>query len=281
MPLNFIKKPAASTPAAAPKPAVTFGTKTAAPAVATKKPAPSIPGATASWMMKGARAKEAVVKAEAKAEMDKEARNKLWPFWMPVDNERTITFLDGELDSDGMLDIPMYNQHRIKVNGDWESFVCVAENEVCPGCESGDSKASLVGVLTVLDHTPYTIKSGPNAGKTIANSRKLFIATRQTLKLLAKQAKSVGGLTGATFEVNRTGDKEPGVGNQFIFQEKHDIDDIAIACQLKPEECAPADYTQEITYRTAAQLAELGWVKAIHGVGKEKGISTTALAKEL
>ena len=53
------------------------------------------------------------------------------------------------------------------------------------------------------------MQKGPNKGKVIKNTRKLFIAKNQTIKMLTKLAAKRGGLQGCTFDVARTGDKEP------------------------------------------------------------------------
>jgi hypothetical protein len=283
MPLSFIKKATGGETAGATNPnqqstkPSMFGGKTAAGTNGAAKAAGKLPG----FFKHGQAAKAAIEHADAKAEAAKAEAGKLWRFWMPAGEDRMITFLDGELDAEGMLDVPMWNEHRLKIAGDWQNFVCVADQEPCPICEAGESKQLLVGVMTICDHTPHTVKSGQNAGKVIQHSRKLFVCTRQTIKMLAKQAKVTGGLAGCTFEVNRTGDKEPSVGNQFIYQGKHTLSEIAEECGLKIEDVQPADYTTEIVYRTADELVKLGVGKAIKGIGHEKPVDTAALKNQL
>ena len=283
MPLSFVKKATGSTTPAAVKAAPTppaeeapaaksgFMGKTK-PIQTTNKP---------SFMKTGSQAKAAIDAADAQAERAKEEAGKLWRFWMPVGDERIITFLDGSIGEDGMIDCGMWYEHRIKVNGEWTPFVCVAESEPCPLCDTGDSKQSLVGGLTCIDHTPYKVQKGPNAGKIIQNSKKLFVATRNTIKILSKHAVKKGGLTGCTFEISRTGEKDPGVGNQFDFVDKFTEAELMQKYGLKAEDVAPADYSHEITYRTAEELVALGLGKAGKGPGHEKGINTKSLAGEL
>ena len=74
-------------------------------------------------------------------------------FYLPYNGECQVTFLDGVLDDELMLDVPMFYEHQVRLNGKWENFVCVAETEPCPICEKGESRNSLVGILTVIDHT--------------------------------------------------------------------------------------------------------------------------------
>ncbi len=288
MALSFIKKTTSAPPAAV-KAAPAATAKTADPDDAPPakgtgflgKAKPLASGAKPSFMKTGSHAKAAIDAADAKAERAKEEAGKLFRFWMPPGDERTVTFLDGQIGDDGLLDCGMFYEHRVKVAGDWTPFVCVAESEPCPLCEAGDSKQSLVGALTVCDHTPYKIQKGPNAGKVIQNSRKLFIGTRNTIKMLSKHAVKKGGLAGCTFEVTRSGDKEPGVGNQFDFVEKLSGAELVKKYGMKAEELAPADYSTEISYRTADELVALGVGKASKGPGYEKGLSSKGLANEL
>lgn len=235
------------------------------------------------FLKKGAAAKQALQQEEAKAELAKQEAGKLWRFWMPPEEERKITFLDGEVDEDGMLDINMYYEHQVKINGNWENFVCTSEQEgYCPICDKGDNKSTLVGVMTIIDHTPHKIKSGPNAGKTIQNTRKLFVAKKQTLKILSKIAAKRGGLTGCTFDVSRGDDKTASVGSQFDFVEKNPLKAIAEELEMKIEDVQPANYAEEISYRTADELVELGVGKAPSGPGYEKSAgSKKDLANEL
>ncbi|QXN72666.1 DNA binding domain protein [Rhodobacter phage RcZahn] len=227
-----------------------------------------------AWMKRGKAAKQALVEEEARAEKAKEEAGKMWRFWMPPDEERKITFLDGDLDDDGMLDIPMFHEHSVKVNGQWENYVCTQESEgFCPICAKGDNKPTLVGVMTIIDHTPHKIKSGPNAGKTIQHTRKLFVAKKQTIRNLAKLAVKRGGLRGCTFDVMRGDDKTASVGSQFDFDTKSTLEEIAKACGLKMEEVVPADYDKEITYRSVEELVDLGLGSGPSGPGYGSGNS--------
>ena len=249
----------------------------------TSKPAQKS-GSVLGFLKKGAAAKEALQKEEAQAELRKQEQGRLWRFRMPEGEERKITFLDGDIDDDGMLDINMFYEHTIRVNGTWENFVCTADTDTsqpCPICEAGNTP-SLVGVMTVIDHSEHKIKKGPNAGKTITNQRKLFVAKQGTLKLLTKQAVKRGGLAGCTFEVSRLGDKDPAVGNQFDFVHKFEsYEEIAEELGLKIEDVQPANYEEEIRYRSPEELIELGVGKALQGPGLSNKGSSGSLKDEL
>lgn len=235
-------------------------------------------------MKTGEAAREAVQHEEAKAELAKEAANRMFDFWLPEDEERIVTFLDGTLDSDGMLDILMYYQHQIQVGGKWQTFICTQDSEgVCCLCDRGDSNRSLIGAFTVIDHTPHTIQKGPNSGKIIANTRKLFKAKKGSLALLTKLAQKKGGgtLVGVTVEITRTGDKSPSVGSAFDFQEKLDGAELAEKYGLKEEDIQPADYEKELGYRTNDELVELGLGTAPKGPGYETPKQKAALKENL
>ncbi len=267
MALTFAKKkPAGETATAGISPATTAPANSNAP----------------SWMKKGAAAKEAIKHEEAKAEERKAEAGKLWRFRMAPEGEGQITFLDGSLDKEGDLDIFMFYEHTLRLNGEWENFVCTNEADQsvpCPICESGD-KASLVGVLTVIDHTPHTIKRGPNAGKVIKNTRKLFVAKRGSIELLRKLGVKRGGLAGCTFDVIRGDDKTPAVGSTFDFVQKFtNLGEIAEKYGLKTEDVQVANYAEEVRFRTPDELIALGVGKAVAGPGTGK--ASASLANEL
>lgn len=270
MALTFAKKGAA---AAKPAPQNQDDSSPKNQSNSTASPAKSPTAGKLPFMMKGVKAKTAMANEEAKAELQKQEKGKMWRYWMAPDTERRATFLDGEVDEDGMLDVPMYYEHALKLNGNWENFICTAEQEGhCVLCERGDTQSYLVGVMTVCDHTPHKIKSGANAGKEIRNQRKLFVAKKESIKQLAKAAVKRGGLTGCTFDISRGNDKTANVGNQFDFVEKKSLPEIAVAYELDPKEFVPADYGAELIYRTNEQLIELGLGKAPSGPGYEKGV---------
>lgn len=235
-----------------------------------------------AFMKTGSAAKKALDEAEAKAEAAKEEIGKLWRFFLSPGEEKTIAFMDGEIGEDGMLTAPVFDEHEVWRNGSADHFVCVAESEPCPICAEGEHRSALIGLLTVIELTPYKVKTGKNAGKIIQYSRKLYTPKRHTIAQLTKIALKRGGLTGCVFEVSRGGEKDAKVGSQFDFVEKLSMAELAQKYDLKIEDCAPADYSKEITYRNAEQLVELGLGKAFGGPGTEKKkVDTSKLKDEL
>lgn len=268
MALNFVKKSSPQSHAASDNDAPDSAPK-ANPSVS------AAPKTTVSFMKKGEAAKQKYTQAEAASEERRNDGNRMRRYYISEGKESNITFLNGKIDEDGLLDWPLFDEHKIRVNGEWNNYVCTADkdpSQPCPICEKGD-KPSLVGVGTVIDHTPYTVQKGPNAGKVYANQRRLFVAKMHTMKQLQALAKKRGGLAGCNFDVTRVGDKSAGVGSDFDFQHKFKtLSEIADKYGLKPEDVLPADAEHEIRYRTPEELIALGVGKAVVGVGTEKGI---------
>ena len=194
-----------------------------------------------TFLKKGAAAKAAVQAEEVKFEERRAEMNRMRRFYIGYNKDTQITFLDGKLDEDGMLDIPRFYEHSIQVGSDWKHYVCTAEidqSQPCPMCEAGN-KPSLVGVMTVIDHSEYTVQKGPNAGKVYKNQRRLFVAKEGTLKDLNKLAAKPerNGLAGCTFDVSRGGEntRDPNVGKTFDFVVKNKTL-AAIAEKYEPQD---------------------------------------------
>lgn len=246
-----------------------------------KAPAPS-------FLKKGTAAKALHKEEEAKAAARQSQFGAAFRFFIPykpgTPNMTTLTFLDGNLDDEGMLDIPYFKEHTIKVNGQWTNFVCTEDDEGhCPICASDTDVPAFVGALTVIDHTGYTIKSGANAGTFVERSKKLFIAKRSTLQVLTAQAHKRGGLAGCTFEVTRTGDREPRTGNQFDFEQKDNLEELRQENQWEEALIQPLIYAEAIVYTAANELAEMGLGPAMSGPGTEKksGIDSGAISDKM
>lgn len=215
-----------------------------------------------AFLKRGAAAKEEFAKAEYKAEQN--SKKKVNRFWVTKGETSTITFLDGNLDADGLLDIPYFYEHSVQMNGKWgHFFVCTQDTEPCPICEGGLNN-SYVGLLSVIDHTSYTAKDG----KTYKDQVKLFAAKRDTIKQLQIYATKRGGLAGCKFDVSRTGDKSASVGNMFDFTDKSTI------AQLKanyPQSTTPINYEEylQALYLSAKELRKLGFGSTLGPIGSE------------
>lgn len=231
-----------------------------------KPAAPSKPsaGGGLSFLKKGKAAQETFAKEEHKAEM-KAKNSNVFRFYVPVGNDSAITFLDGNL-VDGVLDIPFYYEHQVNLNGSWMNwFICTQDEEPCPICEGGQN-AGYVGVMTVIDHSSYTSKKD---GKTYKDQVRLFVAKRDTIKLLQKLAAKRGGsLAGCRFDVTRTGDKSPPVGTNFDFVDKSTPEQIAKLYGADKKAINYEEYLGSL-YLPAKELRKMGFGSMTPPVGSE------------
>jgi len=197
----------------------------------------------------------------------------MFRFWLKEKEEARITFIDGQLSTEGPLagfpDPPRYYEHNLYLNGAWNNFFVCPEKtnpdsgEKCPICESGD-RPSLVALFTIIDHRQIQSK---DKTKTYKDTKKLLVAKPQTFELLTKHAVKRGGLAGCTFDASRVGDKAASVGSMFDFVEKKDIKELqqiytiektdpATNQKTKQTNFTPANYDKEIHYKTAEQLQQ-------------------------
>jgi len=210
--------------------------------------------------MQGNDAKAALAAEAAKVAQAADGKYATYRYWMKKDEEKLITFLDGQLDEDGMLDIPLFFEHSVQSDGRWKTYVCIGEDEGCPFCAEGNRK-SLCGVLTIIDHSEFTGKSRDGQpGKLYKNEKVLFVCKKGTIQALTAQAREAcdGDLTGATFKVTRSSDpKSPRVGDSFFLKKKVTSDQLETLGEGKS---LAYEYTpEEIGYKDKAQLAELGF----------------------
>lgn len=214
--------------------------------------------------LKSGKEKKALMKAEKRKEqMREEQRDKLWRFRIPedqIDEEFEITFLDGNLDSEGLIESPVYYEHSVKYNGKWVNFVSCKEDEEDPLEEQGQ-EPYLAQAFTVINHTPYEASNG----KVYKNRKMLLVAKRNSMKQLQKIATKRGGLAGCTFEVSRSNNKAAAIGDMYNFVEKISDEKLRkklIKAGVKKKEVdelmAPANYRKELTYYSAKQLQKMG-----------------------
>lgn len=239
---------------------VVIGSKTKKPE-STKAPAKSGGSVSAGFLKTGKSAHAAMEKAEAeKKQRDMQRKDEVRRFWMPEDSETVITFLDGDLDEDGIFVTPCYAEHNMYMNGNWRNwFPCVAESEPCPLCELAEdknskvSRASLVTLFTVIDHSEFE-----SNGKVYKDQVKLFVSKFETTKKLLKLAQKYGGLTGVTFDVSRGGSQSSSVGEMFVYDQKNTLDDLKNTFETEQNKVIALDYAKVIKYYTAHDLAQLG-----------------------
>lgn len=231
-----------------------------------------------TFLKKGSAAHESLAQADAQTEAKKEAAGHgVHRFYLPKDKQTVITFLDGDLDGEGLLQAVAWWEHQCQLNGDWKNwFPCLADagQEPCPICESGDNKPSWVAALTIIDHSEWTSKK---SGQVFKNERKLFVCKRDTFRTLQHLATKRGGLRGCTFDVARNGEKSENVGNLFDFTEKHkNLDEYLVGLGVPPEARVPHDYEDGVTIKpySAEELRKLGF-------GHSPGVGSTDVQQQL
>jgi hypothetical protein len=215
----------------------------------------------------------AIAKQDAvEMEHRKEQQGKLFRFYIGVNEDARITFVDGDLSAEGHLLPPRWYEHMIAMGGGYSQFVCPEKTvpelkQSCPLCEAGD-RPSLVAAFTVIDHRVYKSKRGNE----YRNTRKLFICKPKTFEYLSKLAQKRNGLTGCTFDVTRTSSTDAGVGGQFDFVDKQEVEklkelftyektDPKSGAKTKVTNFIPAVYDEEIIFRSGDELRALGLSK--------------------
>lgn len=230
-----------------------------------------------SWLKKG---EDSAALAERKKAEDAKAASevgKMWRFWVNKGEEARITFIDGELNDQGVLMPPRFYEHQLYLSGNWNNFFVCPEKtnpesgQKCPICEGGD-KPYLVAMFTILDHRTSKSKDGTKAYK---DQPRLFPAKPASFELLNKLAQKRGGLRGITFDAMRTtDDKSPAVGSTFDFVEKNKPEELEAKYTMSYEKdgktvtvskFVAAEYDKEIVYRTEDELRQLGFGKAVVG----------------
>lgn len=216
------------------------------------------------FLKTGKEGAEETQKAEAETERRRAAaknKDNVYRYWMPEGEEQKITFLDGELNEAGVLDVPRYWEHNLLLGGSWKNwFPCTKDEEPCPLCDL--KQPSLVYVFTIIDHRQWNEKKGDH--KAHEHERKLYICKGDTYKRLSKLAHKREGLTGCTFDVSRIGDRAENVGSDFDFCEKLSFKELAKKYGLgkkgktsNNKVCKPYDYEEVLKYYTAEQLRKM------------------------
>lgn len=243
---------------------------------------------TISWLKTGKESQKIAEREEAEREAYQDSRGKLFRFLLKDKATAKITFVDGDLTETpegSYLLPPRYYEHTKQVNGRWENFVCPEKTDPdsgykCPLCAAGD-RASLVALFTIIDHREQPSKDGK---KVFRDQKRLLVAKPLTMEMLTKMAIKRGGLAGCTFEVTRMGENSASVGSLFEFEEKNPVEKLRAAFVHEVEEngqkvtktyFTPADYEQEIVFRTPEQMIKLlGFTPAVGGMSSPGGAAT-------
>lgn len=236
---------------------------------------------TISWLKTGQESQKIAQRDEAEREAYQEGRGKLRRFFLKEKETAKITFVDGNLTQTpegAFLLPPRFYEHMRQVGPrQYENYVCPEKTDPesghkCPLCEGGD-RPSLVALFTVIDHRAVPSKDNKRVYK---DQKRLLVAKPLTMEILTKMAIKRGGLAGCTFEVSRMGENSAAVGSLFEFEEKNEIEKLQAAFVQEVEEdgkkvvktyFTPADYEQEIIFRTPEDMLKLGLGKAPAAAG--------------
>lgn len=237
------------------------------------------------FIKQGKEAQEEYLQQKAAAEMRQTQSGDPRRFWLDKANGNSrVTFLDGNLNDKGFIEKNAFWEHQINMGGgnNFQNFVCIEEEEPCPFCEMHKSsgatgkeaykgRKSFVLVFTIIDHRPWTDKEGNEHTAT----KKLFVCKQATIDQLQVFATKFEGLRGVTFDITRTGQLEPRVGNIFVAEGK-----IKTAAEFTKQFgkdkdlLQPYDYNEIIKHYTGEELAKLGFVVP-QGIGSEVGPTDT------
>lgn len=105
------------------------------------------------------------------------------------------------------------------VKGSMKSDICIKDGpEGCPLCKKDGVKDSTYElVLTVLDGRSYTPQNGPNAGKTVRLSKKLFIVKSGMIPKYERLFKEHKSFRGMVLTLFRDKDTDPASGGEVKF----------------------------------------------------------------
>lgn len=183
----------------------------------------------------------------------KEAQSGARRFWLPPDKSAETTFLDTQ----GFF----LREHQIYLARSWMNWeTCLSDFDNCPLCDAG-MFASYVAMFTVIDHSEFQLKRGPNAGQLVKDQKRLFVAKSTARNKLLKQKERQGGnLTLCRFECTRYTSKECSTGEDFHFIKRATMEEVlslAPPGEDAQEWVKPFDYAKLFYPKSAEELSKL------------------------
>lgn len=224
----------------------------------------------ASWLKRGAAAQKEIEKVDKYTNIRKLRNTKPGRFYLKAGEHAEVTFIDGTIESPGMLDCPMWMEHSVTIGSDWGyNFVCLKDEEngimECVMCEE-TSKAignpMLVMGLSIIDHRK--IPSKRERGKVYVDQKRFFVFTTSTYKKLVEIATKQGGtLAGHRFKLSRSGEHSPRVGDEIEFIRKEPIQLLRnkykeVVDKKVQTIFTPYNYEKELMYLFTSELADIG-----------------------
>lgn len=260
-----------------------------------------------TFLKRGSDAMAALKQEQDKSEARREAAGTRGPmrFYVGKDSrgrfeEHELVFLD-----DDLAQAPFAYEHTIPgPNNNWSAartHVCIDEFDDCPLCRAAEQNVaeeftpSKYGMYcTVLDLTPYTIRSGQRAGEVVPQTKKLYVVPHQQAQQILKMAelcKQLHGTTrGMTVVVTKTQNTDARCGipqmldNGMLFDHmpEDELEDFANDevrrdnKVIKPEgdDIEPFDYDELLSPLEARVLRKLYNLPAPPGSADEEQEAT-------
>lgn len=175
-----------------------------------------------------------------------EQSGRLFRFFIKPDEETRIIFLDDNP--------PIIEEHNLKLNGKWgHFFTCLRVlGQKCPLCESGD-RPYTVGFYTIVDRTVYKSKKD---GKEYRDQVRVLAAKFNSLRQFKKLSSKYGTLAGLEFEVSRTTDKAPSIGDIYTKEARWDADDLEELLGKPVDEVLP-DWEKYLAPKSVEELVKV------------------------
>ena len=155
-------------------------------------------------------------------------------FWVSVDDERKIIFLDDfiwKVDRGGFESdlIPLlYNEYKVDLNthpDSWKNCIYITADPSQPSvpAERGFRKVYM-GAMTILDVTPF--KDKETGEMKVVPRKKLLVAVPSALSVLEAKLSKKGNLQGWQFSVARHEKRSPRVGNDFESEKQFSVEEL-------------------------------------------------------
>lgn len=240
---------------------------------------------TASHLITGSQQRSQVEQVKAQQQL-RSKMNGAPDFWLSHGELADLYFLDGTLVGPNEWDTPMVNIHKLTIGGRPQAFVCMNATEgECIACKSNAERSQVqtVQLFTVINTKPYTIKHGPEKGKTLAARLQIFPATMKVRDILVKKAEHRNNsLAGKLWRFTRHTKQDAATGNDIEFLQEFPMKDVLAKYPMLGQNAEgkwghgptkPIDYASAYGIITNAELAALrpdiasaaGWSGASYG----------------
>jgi hypothetical protein len=180
-------------------------------------------------------------------------------------DEGTITILDK---GDPFF---MYEHEWQGAKGYYDQHeVCIKDTELCPLCQKLSKEGYYVMMLTVIDHRGFTPKRGPNRGKEVKWSRKLFPVKVGMIPKYQRLYTRHGDLRGLKLKLYRDGDRAPATGSDVEFIAKVPVAKLQ---RIYGEQAQAFKYEELFPRLTVKEMrSKYGGVKAAGSEDVEEGM---------